>query len=61
MNAYTLESFINFCDDMQIAEESVNLKDIGKIIGITIKNIFNRIITWFRNILVSINYFKNEC
>ena len=59
MNIYTLESFISFCNDMTIVEEGVNIKDIGKTIGITIKNIFNRIATWFRNIIVSINYFKN--
>ena len=59
MNQYTLESFINFCDDIQIATEGINVKDIGKTIGITIKNIFNRIVTWFKNVLLSINYFKN--
>ena len=59
MNYYSLESFISFCDDMMIVNEAISVKDIGKTIGVTIKNIFKRIVTWFRNVIVSINYFKN--
>jgi hypothetical protein len=42
---------------MYIAEEGSG--NIGKSIWITIKNIFRKIVTWFKNLLLNINYFKN--
>ena len=53
-----LESFIDFCDDMMIAEEGL-IKDIGKQIWVSIKSLINKIVTWFKNLLLNINYFKN--
>lgn len=53
-----LESFIEFCDDMMIAEEGL-IKDIGKQIWVSIKSLINKIVTWFKNLLLNINYFKN--
>ena len=45
MDTYALESFIDFCDDMQITQESSTIKDkvitqklLGKVFHINIKN-----------------------
>ena len=56
-NDIAIENFISFCDEMMIAEEG--LKDIGKGIWNTIIRIFRKAMTWFKNILMNINYFKN--
>lgn len=50
-----IESFINFCGDMQISNEGFNLSGVW----IGIKNVFKKIITFFKNLLYNINYFKN--
>lgn len=56
----TLESFINFCDDMEIHSIATEgIKDIGKSIWESVKRIFRKIVTWFGNIIRNVNYFKN--
>lgn len=52
-----IESFISYCDTMMIAEEG--MKEIGKGILIRIKNAFRKVVTWFKNLLLNINQFKN--
>lgn len=60
----SIESFINFMDeydnDTDIAIEGIGqkIKEIGKSIWATMKRILAKIITWFKNILLNINYFK---
>lgn len=58
MREFACEGFYSFAygsDD--VATEGI--KSLGKSIWITIKNVFKRIITWFKNILLNVNYFKN--
>lgn len=58
MREFACEGFYNLAyrsDD--IASEGI--KQIGKSVWITIKTIFKRIIVWFKNILLNVNYFKN--
>ena len=60
MNKYSIENFIDFCDELQINDIATEgLKDVGKSMWEAIKRIFRKIVTWFQNILRSINYFKN--
>lgn len=56
-NTYALESFVNFCDDYQLAEEGV-IVNIGKDIWGAIVRIINKLVIWFKNMLLNINYFK---
>lgn len=54
---FAIESFISYCDTMIIAEEG--MKEIGKSILIRIKNAFRKVATWFKNLLLNVNQFKN--
>ena len=56
-NEFAIESFISFCDDMIIAEEG--FKEIKEKAWQGIKNIWAKIVTWFKNILLNVNRFKN--
>ena len=43
MNNYTLESFINFCDDMQISEEATTITNIKNAVINALKKILDKI------------------
>ena len=58
-NDFAIESFIDYCDDMMIANEAINLKHIGKVVWDKIRTMFKNISRWFKNLLLNINYFKN--
>lgn len=58
MNQYTLESFITFCDDMTIITESSKLSSTISSIWIGIRTAFKKILQFFKNLLMNINYFK---
>ena len=58
-NDFAIESFIDYCDSMVITTEAVNMKKIGKNIWDSIIRIFRKLATWFKNLLLNINYFKN--
>lgn len=50
MNTYTLESFINFCDDMQIAEEGFNVISTLKTAIIKIRHMLKQLMMNFYKI-----------
>lgn len=54
---YNLESFINFCDEYEIAE-GASFKNTMKSVWITIKNIFKKIILFLKNIIRNLYYLK---
>ena len=58
MNEYILESFIGFCDDMMIVEESSKLSSAIATVWVSIRTIFKKILQFFKNIISNINYFK---
>ena len=58
MREFACEGFYSFAyESDDVATEGI--KSLGKSVWITIKNVFKRIITWFKNILLNVNYFKN--
>jgi len=58
-NEFAIEAFIDYCDNMMIVNEAINVKQIGKSIYEGIRKIFNKISRWFKNLLLNVNYFKN--
>lgn len=56
MNTYTLESFINFCDDMQIVEEAINFKSVMSMVSRAI----NQIISFIRSIPSRVSAFISK-
>lgn len=61
---YVLESFISFCDDIYIYENHTIVqegffKNVGKTLWTEIKNFVRNLITWFKKLLLNINYFRN--
>ena len=54
---FAIESFISFCDDMMITEEGFN--EIKDKVWTGIKNVWAKIVTWFKNMLLNVNRFKN--
>lgn len=61
---YVLESFISFCDDIYIHENHTIVqegffKNVGKTLWTEIKNFVRNLITWFKKLLLNINYFRN--
>ena len=56
MNTYTLESFISFCDDMQITQESINFKYVMNIAS----RVINQIISFIRGIPGKVSAFINK-
>ena len=54
---FVIESFISFCDDMMIAEEG--FKEVKDKVWTGIKNVWAKIVTWFKNMLLNVNRFKN--
>lgn len=61
---YTLEAYINYesCDSFtNIAYEgfSDSLKRFGKSVIIAIRSFIRKMITWFNNFILNVNYFKN--
>ena len=49
-NTYSLESFISFCDDMMIAEESFNIVDTLKTVIIKVRHLLKQLIMNFYKI-----------
>ena len=52
-----IDSFLLFCDEMQVAEEG--LSDIASNVWSSIKRSTQKAKQWFRKLLLNINYFKD--
>lgn len=59
MDGYTIESFIDFCDNYQIAEEG-SLSNFAKKVWINIQTILKKLLQIFKNLLMKVNYLRTS-